>query len=335
MGDTVGKKDMVVSVIVPIYKVEKYLMQCLESIINQTYTYLEIILVDDGSPDDCPRICDEFSHKDNRIRVVHKDNGGLSSARNAGIDICTGDLITFVDSDDWICLNAVELLVHGIEKNNADMCAARYQSIYKPGEYVGTLADAVENNIKCDSEDFLMQCYMSYNIGVIACSKIFKRSLFSNEIRFPVGMLYEDIVTTYRLAKCANNIAIIDSVIYNYRITNESITGSYFKQKDYDCIIQWEECRNWAKTDFPQMDGVFFRQLHSAHIAILGKMCTSDSLTFTTEAPTMLSFFKRNIWTILFSKFISRSNKLKTCLAICSVTAYKVIFSFYWKVKSS
>ena len=118
-----------ISVIVPIYKTEQFLSKCIDSIINQTYKNLEIILVDDGSPDNCPKICDEYAKRDNRIKVIHKENGGLSSARNAGIEIATGDFSAFVDSDDWIDSDMYESLVKLSDEYNADIAECGYRFI--------------------------------------------------------------------------------------------------------------------------------------------------------------------------------------------------------------
>ena len=120
----------IISTIIPIYKVEKYLQTCIESVVNQTIKDLEIILVDDGSPDYCPEICDAWAQKDSRIKVIHKENGGLSDARNAGLDIAQGEYISFVDSDDWIAPNMYEIMLEVIEKEHADICACGIMGCY-------------------------------------------------------------------------------------------------------------------------------------------------------------------------------------------------------------
>ena len=119
-----------ISVVVPIYNVENYIKKCVDSILSQTYKNLEIILVDDGSPDNCPQICDEYAQKDNRIKVIHKENGGLSDARNAGIDISKGKFITFIDSDDYIEKDYVEVLYNSIKENASDMAIGSHKAIY-------------------------------------------------------------------------------------------------------------------------------------------------------------------------------------------------------------
>ena len=119
--------EELISVIVPIYKVEDYLDRCIQSLVNQTYKNLEIILVDDGSPDDCPRICDEWEKRDQRIKVIHKENGGLSDARNAGMKVMVGAYVSYIDSDDWIAQDMYQKMINAIKKNNADICECAFE----------------------------------------------------------------------------------------------------------------------------------------------------------------------------------------------------------------
>ena len=141
-----------ISIIVPIYNVEKYLRKCIDSILNQSYDNLQIILVDDGSPDNCPKICDEYLNKDNRIQVIHKSNGGLSSARNAGIKVANGKYIAFIDSDDYIELNMIEKLVNAIEKSNADLCICGIRWVNKDGTLFTKVAKSPIKNIVYDDD---------------------------------------------------------------------------------------------------------------------------------------------------------------------------------------
>ena len=123
-------KNPLISVVVPIYKVEEYLQRCVDSIINQTYKNLEIILVDDGSPDSCPKMCDNFAKQDKRIKVIHKINAGVSEARNTGLEYATGDYVGFIDSDDYIHPTMYEKLLNGIKKENSDICMCRFVNVY-------------------------------------------------------------------------------------------------------------------------------------------------------------------------------------------------------------
>ncbi len=209
-----------ISVIVPIYKVEPYLRQCLDSIVNQTYTNLEIILVDDGSPDGCPAICDEYAAKDNRIVVIHKENGGLSDARNAGLDICKGEYISFVDSDDWIADCFIETLQESAFEHQSDISIVSYQKV--PGKQT--------NNTKKDfttynSHELLYHLCASDVKGIMsAWGKLFHKSCFKT-IRFPLGKLYEDAHINYKIYFNAKKISYSSQELYFYRIRSDSIMG--------------------------------------------------------------------------------------------------------------
>ena len=206
-----------VSIIVPIYKVEPYLRRCLDSIVNQTYTNLEIILVDDGSPDGCPQICDEYAAKDNRIVVIHKENGGLSDARNAGLDICKGEYISFVDSDDLLDLKAMEYMLN--TGTDVDIVISNVKMFINDEEISNS------NKTHCNSSSFkiigsddllLRLCKDGDAYLRSAWGKLFKKELFSN-IRFPKGKLYEDMYVNYRLYYKAFQSTFISIPLYYYR----------------------------------------------------------------------------------------------------------------------
>ena len=214
-----------ISIIVPIYNVEKYLEKCLRSIINQTYKNIEIILVDDGSPDKCGIICDEYSHKDHRINVIHKRNGGLSDARNAGIEVSKGDYILFVDSDDYINLRMVELLYESIKKHSADIAVCRYKSILDNEVVdISEVDDSSESFIIEESEYLNNKEYYSDRRVefIVAWNKLYARKLFK-EIRYPKGKIHEDEFTTYKLLYYAEKIVYVPQELYYYVQRSNSI----------------------------------------------------------------------------------------------------------------
>ena len=213
-----------VSIIVPVYKVEPYLRRCLNSIVNQTYTNLEIILVNDGSPDGCPQICNEYASKDNRIIVVHKENGGLSDARNAGLNICRGEYISFIDSDDWIANTYIELLLKAIQENNADLSICSFTKTKQTydltivgQDFKYEVLDATAAAKKLWSKD-----YVTF---VIACGKLAKKALF-NDTRFPKGVLHEDEFVSYKLLYNANKTVFLDIPLYCYFQRVDSIMSN-------------------------------------------------------------------------------------------------------------
>ena len=222
-----------VSVIVPIYNVEKYLKRCVDSLINQTYKNLEIILVDDGSPDNCPQLCDEFSNIDSRIIVIHKKNGGLSSARNAGLDIFTGDYVVFIDSDDYIAENMIEKMVESNINIDADIVVCDYYLDYT--SFLKKQKHYKHKRIVSNSQKFKMLYNSRYAIPtVVAWNKLYKRNIF-NTIRYDNGKLHEDEFMICKLLNNANKILYIPERLYYYVQRDGSIT-SKFSLKSFDKI---------------------------------------------------------------------------------------------------
>lgn len=222
-----------ISVIVPVYNVEKYINRCVDSILNQTFSDFELILVDDGSPDNCGAICDEYALKDNRIHVIHKENGGLSDARNAGIDWAfeksDSEWVTFIDSDDWVHPKYLEALFDAVIVSGCSI------SICGFSETTGVETTAGENIIEyelTDTESF----FCNHNVNaVIACGKLYKKSLFTN-IRYPVGKLHEDEFTTYKVLFKTKKCVFINQPLYFYYYNPESITKSGWNPKRMDVI---------------------------------------------------------------------------------------------------
>lgn len=202
-----------ITVIVPVYNVEVYLDKCLESVVNQTYKNLEIILVDDGSSDKSPVICDSWSEKDSRIKVIHKANGGVSTARNAALNIANSDYITFVDSDDFLEPDSIETLLDLLFKNNADISVGNYFFDYIDGRETVKLKS---KSMVIDKKDILKDYLLDLNIRTEVCNKLYKASLFNNT-RFSEGVSYaEDFEINYKLLKQADRVAMTDKCLYHY-----------------------------------------------------------------------------------------------------------------------
>ena len=222
-----------ISIIVPIYQVEKYLRRCIESLIHQDYQNIEIILVDDGSPDKCGTICDEYAHKDIRIKVIHQQNGGLSAARNAGIDIAQGDFLMFVDSDDWVEKDFCSHALQKVTETASDIVVFGYNDIYGERSVKHSIDEKDEK--KYSVEDALLELHGG-KILSFAWNKIYKAELFKTGIRYPKGRLFEDIGTTYLLFEKANAIYLASGATYNYQKREDSILGKKMKAKD---AIDW------------------------------------------------------------------------------------------------
>lgn len=228
-----------ISVIIPVYNVEKYLSQCINSILNQTIKNLEIILVDDGSLDDSGNICDEFSKKDNRIVVIHKENNGLSSARNAGLEIAKGNYVCFVDSDDWLDENMYETLLKLIKDTNSDISCCRFFKTADSEEKIPSINDEIIQSF--NNIEGLSNFYTDlYTQTVVAWNKLYARKLFDNVI-YPIGKIHEDEGTTYKLFYKANKITYTNKSLYYYRTTPNSITTSKFNKKRLAIIDIYDE----------------------------------------------------------------------------------------------
>ncbi len=232
------------SIIVPVYKVERFLVKCVMSICNQTYRNLEIVLVDDGSPDDCPQLCDWLADKDNRIRVVHKTNGGISSARNAGLDVARGEYVGFVDSDDWLAPDMYTTLVELILRHDADIAMCAFY--YVEGLKMSRSCKKGQKDLLLNRDAALRQLFRDRLVKNYLWDKIYKRSLFDG-IRFPLGRTYEDIATLYRVFARIQKFAFSNVPGYYYRIHASSITGESMNPvREYDCFHFFLKQREFA-----------------------------------------------------------------------------------------
>ena len=212
-----------ISIIVPVYKVEKYLNKCVESIVNQTYKNLEIILVDDGSPDRCPEMCDEWEKKDDRIKVIHKKNGGLSDARNAGLDVMTGNYVMFVDSDDFISEVMCEKLIKIMRQNDVDMSVCGALRVYEDEEFNRCENECTITLFK--DEDVIAQLYDSkIEYIMTAWGKLYKKELF-HKLRYPKGKLHEDEFVIHELLHNIESFAVTKEKLYYYTQRPGSIMG--------------------------------------------------------------------------------------------------------------
>lgn len=230
MGINMREPDKLVSVIIPVYKVEKYLPMCVDSVLNQTYQNLEVILVDDGSPDNCPAICDDYAQKDKRIRVIHQKNAGLSMARNAGLDICTGDYITFVDSDDALHVAFVARLLAACEENGAEIAVGDFMKA-TPAEYLPKIAAPLANKPVrvVDGREANMMLYRrsEWVRMVTAWGKLFRREMLETE-RFPDVKLHEDEALIYKLLYRSRQVVMVDGALYLYTANQAGLMANRF-----------------------------------------------------------------------------------------------------------
>lgn len=248
-----------ISVIIPVYKVEKYLCRCVDSVLAQTYTNMEIILVDDGSPDNCPVMCDEYARQDSRVKVIHQENAGLSGARNAGIDMAQGQWLAFVDSDDYLAADFLERLYQACVDTGSSLSVCRWE--YVRGETIpehGTGETRVYTG-----REMLANLYVPDGAYfVVAWNKLYRKELFE-DIRYPLGRIHEDEATTYRIYDKVKKAAYVDRSLYGYFVTPVSITRG-FNPKRMD----------WVTAVAERLD--FFEQKGYTELMVPGLQALAD-----------------------------------------------------------
>lgn len=274
-----------ISVIVPVYNVEKYLDKCINSIINQTYQNLEIILVDDGSTDNSGILCDAFCNKDGRVQVIHQKNGGLSSARNTGIDHSNGNYLTFVDSDDWIDPTMIERLYSRIKEDHSQISFCDFKYVDEQGN-ISYDGHGKVNKV-LDEYQFWQDVYTTKNTVcyIVSWGKLIQRSVFENGIRFEEGKIHEDEFIIHRLLQ-NRKISFLSEHLYMYYQRNDSITRNASSKRHFNCaealLIRTsyfieknkpefaQECL--LSSMFPILDGITLLPYDKIHLREL-KMC--------------------------------------------------------------
>jgi glycosyltransferase involved in cell wall biosynthesis len=239
-----------ISVIVPVYNVEQYLRRCVDSILTQSYQNLEIILVDDGSTDSSGDICDWYKKQNGRIKVIHKENGGLSSARNAGLDIADGEYIGFVDSDDWIVENMYETLLTLLISTNSDVVGCRWREVTHA--HSSSAKSRKQYPFKIYEHDDILINFFKDEFKSSVCSRLYKTDVIKN-IRFFEGRIHEDYLFSYDVFSKCNRVLQSELALYMYYVNNVSISRNKFKEKNLDYIFvcnevlcSWEYHR-WLK----------------------------------------------------------------------------------------
>ena len=242
--------ENLISVIVPVYKVEPYLDRCVQSIVDQTYTNLEIILVDDGSPDNCPAMCDAWTEKDARIKVIHKENGGQASARNAGLAIAGGDLVGFVDSDDFIAPSMYEAMYAVMKENECDIVECSRQDFVTEDE-IALTAEHGQVTVFSRKEairDFLAEKHFKCTVW-----NMLVKSTIAKQVLFDEGKTHEDILWPYRAYMLSDRIGFLDSRLYFYFQRPNSTMNKKYSEKRFDGLDALEFRAALVKADFPEL----------------------------------------------------------------------------------
>jgi len=316
-----------ISVIIPVYKVEPYLRKCLDSVLAQTYANLQIILVDDGSPDNCGKICDEYAGKDKRIEVIHKENGGLSDARNAGLGIMKGEYVAFVDSDDWVLPKYIEDMYENLKKYNSDLAISgiayfyehnkeyKYPYNMKTREGVWNREQAI-NKLMYQNE-FLPSAYV----------KLYKVKLFET-IKYPKGMYWEDLATAYRLFFACDKISYLDDKNYFYVQRRGSILHKPSIKKMNDALDILDEMLKWIKENMPVCEKSAICRLVGLNFHIYHSLL-KDKNEYRNEIARIEKNIKKYRYEIIFDLKIKNKIRIACLLSYLGFGILGCIFKLF------
>lgn len=317
-----------ISVILPVYNVEKYLKRCLNSILSQTYTNLEIILVDDGSTDQSGKICDDFAAFDSRVKVLHKHNGGASDARNKGIENARGEYFTFVDPDDEIDADYVEYLYSLIHDNGTLLSICTYRTRFSRNDKQynnenGKINAEILSSCRCIEK----MLYSEDGVESTVYCKLYHRSLFS-DIRYPYGKLAQDIGTIYKTLQKANRIACGYRCKYTYWIRKNSATTQSFKKAHFD-LLEMADCMTadvcrW----YPQLKNAAIRYRVWSRFSVLNRLSAVPN-QYVKERREIISFIKYHAEEVLHNPKAQRRDKAGIYLLNLGYPVYRMAWSLY------
>lgn len=309
-----------ISVIVPVYNVERYVSRCIESVLSQSFLDFELLLIDDGSKDSSGNICDEYAQKDNRIQVYHKENAGLSDARNYGIDRMTGRYVTFIDSDDYVGRDYLKLLLETIEETHAVISAV--SMAYTLSEDV-VYVESTDERMLLSGEEMLREMLIGQKTSVSACAKLYKCEIF-REVRFPKNMLYEDLYTTPYLIEPGQRYGFCASKQYYYFQRSGSIMNSVSDASIRMWLGSMDKVMEHTKSQFPGCSD------YAAVKFLIGIFWTIiDRLLWDKEYMQIASAIKKRYFRYFISAFklpqLTTKEKLKALLFALSARLYRVI----------
>lgn len=317
-----------ITVVIPVYNVENYVYDCIQSVINQTYKNLEIIVVNDGSTDNSGDICDELAKSDNRVKVIHKKNGGLSSARNIGIDNANGTYIVFVDSDDTIDCSMIEKLLNICCNNCADIAICNRYYVYDDGKkklrYPKNKYDLIMN-----SEEAIKELNSFRYFDMSAWGKIYSINLF-REIRFPIGKLSEDYFIMYKLFDSATRIVCNFEPLYYYYQRKGSISKK--AELHYDFVQAAYEQMRYVERKYPKLVKCVHAAYASAATTVYGIVLKSGGKVRKKDRKRLQEIVRNNFKYVFLCDNLSFQRKVQLILFSLSLDLYDIIFSFYNKL---
>ncbi|MGE9896445.1 glycosyltransferase family 2 protein [Anaerovoracaceae bacterium SGI.195] len=311
------------SVIIPVYNIEKYIERCVESVLDQNYSNLEIILVDDGSTDRSSEICDSLACKHNIIRAIHKSNGGQSSARNLGIDEATGEYIVFIDGDDFIEKGMFEELMNFSNSNKYDVVGCHHKDDYD-GKVINDDRELVE--FECNGIEALQYLLEGKLIPGTACAKIIKKEILRT-IRFPIGKIYEDVFFTTELLLKTDRAHFTTKAYYHYWHRPNSTTTENYSDKSWDIIESYEFTYDKVIVEAPHLEKQALFRLYWAHFVVLDRMLMSGTKLDQEKQKMLIGFIKHNFKKIISCEYFSKGRKLLAIALMINTHFYKFLLS--------
>lgn len=301
---------MKLSVIVPVYNVEKYLLKCVDSIRKQTFQEFELILVDDGSTDDSGKLCDKLRDIDKRIQVIHKKNGGLSSARNAGLSNASGEYVSFIDSDDFIDEDMYRTMIGALERTKKDIAVCgRIVDLWGEREKEEFSLDR-ETEYSC--EEAIKEVLLLRDIDVSACDKIYRRCLFEN-ITYPEGKISEDAAIIFQILSGTNGVVHVGKPFYHYIYRKNSISKSKYTHRNYDSYMNCIKTQKYISSNYPSLTKVC--KVYNAQVcgALLQCMLEDkDSIyEYKSDYQEYKKMFNAGYWSMMTTKGISTKTKIR------------------------
>ncbi|MBE6864711.1 MAG: glycosyltransferase [Ruminococcus flavefaciens] len=312
---------MKLSIIVPVYKVEDYLEKCVMSILNQSFSDFELILVNDGSPDNCGNLCDIWAQKDARIKVIHKKNGGLSDARNAGIDIAQGEYIGFVDSDDYIKENMFEILVNNIEKYDADISMCGYANVYGDGVRKMNSDQSVE---VMTQEQAIHKILIGRELSVHAYTKLYKRALFQ-KVRYPVGKISEDAYIIMDIMDQVKKAVFTPCSLYFYVHREDSINTSKFTSKDMTRIEAHKKNYIYIKKKHPSLQKLAYERYLGSIAFVAHKIVMSNEKYDNDKVRWVFKTLRKNLIKIYGAEYFSIKRKVLISILLINKHLYRIV----------
>ncbi len=321
-------KNPLVSIIVPVYNVKKYLNRCIESLVNQIYRNIEIIIIDDGSTDGSSEICDYYAKLDDRIKVIHKKNDGLSSARNKGIEVSSGEYIGFIDSDDWIEPEMYSVLVRNILETESDVADVGMKSVINEKPFHNR-----RETIKIFKDDEILVEYFLFDKSSV-CRKLYSREIIG-DIRFPEKKTNEDICTNFLFLSRAKKMVVSSLNLYHYYRNPESITGERFRERDFDLLEACDNLYFLAKSN-SKLSYYASVKKELARYSLLGRFIAykNDEIQkLDKRINEVFSQLKENKWLLLKSNISIKRKVLIICICILGPFKMKRIATIIKKEK--